>query len=323
MGTIAKKLAYTIEAKDGIRAAIVGKGVDVPSNTPLGQYGSLIEEIQSGGGSGGDEQPPVIERVEIHGATLMVKADTMLKSDAPADAFVVTVNGEATTVLSVAVSQDLYATLTLGTIYSNVTIGVKVKASAFKNTHSDTSQYNLSVGLLDAYMSTTVGMTDHSFSSDDGQSAYDIPKGVWKLNGADITSASVSGNSQLSFTSSLYVNVNNRDTYIRTYYTQDIEFNGANGLKCNKCRWEGWSPYNSKVDAYKYVWEVFLFSNGDAMINLVSKGAGTKWTGTFVFCGASYTLDETNKVVSFYRVNEAGVAAADWRVVNAVYEEAA
>lgn len=54
MGTIAEKLNYTLEAKDNIKASILDKGVDMPDATPLGEYGTYIREIVTGGsGEGG------------------------------------------------------------------------------------------------------------------------------------------------------------------------------------------------------------------------------------------------------------------------------
>ena len=52
MGTIADKLAYTNEAKEGSKAAIIAKGVAVPDTAPFGTYKDYIFQI-SGGGQGG------------------------------------------------------------------------------------------------------------------------------------------------------------------------------------------------------------------------------------------------------------------------------
>ena len=56
MGTIAEKLNYTLDAKSSIKNSIINKGVAMPDATPLGEYGSYIDSIQTGGGGGGGSQ---------------------------------------------------------------------------------------------------------------------------------------------------------------------------------------------------------------------------------------------------------------------------
>ena len=48
-GTSADKLAYLQETKNGIRNAIIAKGVDVPESTPFRQYGDKIGSISAVG----------------------------------------------------------------------------------------------------------------------------------------------------------------------------------------------------------------------------------------------------------------------------------
>lgn len=50
MGTIADKLAYTRRARDEIRQAIVGKGVNCPGSAPFCTFDDYIKRIESGGG---------------------------------------------------------------------------------------------------------------------------------------------------------------------------------------------------------------------------------------------------------------------------------
>lgn len=59
MGTIAEKLNYTLDAKSSIKNSIINKGVAMPDATPLGEYGSYIDSIQTGGGSGGGDTPAI------------------------------------------------------------------------------------------------------------------------------------------------------------------------------------------------------------------------------------------------------------------------
>lgn len=48
MGTIADKLAYTAQAREEIREAIVGKGVDCPGTAPFCQFDDYIGQISAG-----------------------------------------------------------------------------------------------------------------------------------------------------------------------------------------------------------------------------------------------------------------------------------
>lgn len=61
MGTIAEKLNYTLDAKSSIKNSIINKGVAMPDATPLGEYGSYIDSIQTGGGGGGGGDTPAID----------------------------------------------------------------------------------------------------------------------------------------------------------------------------------------------------------------------------------------------------------------------
>lgn len=59
--TLSENINQAISDFDGIKQAIIDKGVDVPSGTPTSEYGTKIGEIQSGGGSD-EEFISVIER---------------------------------------------------------------------------------------------------------------------------------------------------------------------------------------------------------------------------------------------------------------------
>lgn len=53
--TLSENINQAISDFDGIKQAIIDKGVEVPSGTPTSQYGEKIGEIQGGGG-GSDEE---------------------------------------------------------------------------------------------------------------------------------------------------------------------------------------------------------------------------------------------------------------------------
>lgn len=203
------------------------------------------------------------------------------------------------------------------------TFYVTLLKEAFRSPQNDAGPFEVTLPALNLqeFVDSTAGMTLVAFSSDDGSSTLNLPASFkWPFNNLErIASLVISGNSWVGLgSSSEHVKVNRRDNYIQQYYWSYVT---GHTLDFVKLRWEGWSPYNSRSDPYKFIWELFLLSNGDAFLHLVRKGSSTNWSGAFTFNGAAYTLSEANADVSFYRVNPAGTAAADWRVENAMYVE--
>ena len=60
--TLSENINQAISDFDGIKQAIIDKGVDVPSGTPTSQYSAKIGEIQSGGGGSDEEFIKMVER---------------------------------------------------------------------------------------------------------------------------------------------------------------------------------------------------------------------------------------------------------------------
>ena len=87
MGTIAEKLNYTLDAKSSIKNSIINKGVAMPDATPLGEYGSYIDSIQTGGGSGGGDTPAIDlcddieEHIWVDTNNVIYVNDILLSSD--------------------------------------------------------------------------------------------------------------------------------------------------------------------------------------------------------------------------------------------------
>lgn len=200
---------------------------------------------------------------------------------------------------------------------------VQLLEDAFKVPTNNTNIYEVTsiIITLDEYSDTTQDMTLVSWSSDDGTTSFNVPTGFeWFFNTANIATIYISGNTWIGLgRSSEDVKVNRHDTYIQQYYWQLIDL-GRN--KILKIRWEGWSPYSSRDDAHKFIWELFLIDNGDAYLHLVSKGASASWDGQNTFNGLSYQFnDSVNKNVSFIRkAGTAGTAASDWTVQYKVYK---
>ena len=269
-----------------------------------------------------DSESKVLD-VKILGAKkLQIEVDGRLKNSIENSAFVVTQSGTAFEVVSSVSDGMTIVTINLQEALSSA-FSVQLLKEAFKSENNDTNVFNVNVSFVDlsTYTDTTDGMTNASFSSDDGSSTFTVPSGFdWIFGSNRISSLVISGNSWIGLGSSTeHIKVNRRDCYISTYYHQLIETGMSSVQKVLKIRWEGWAPYGSRDDNHKFIWELFLLDNGDAYLHLVSKASSTSWDGTFTFVGLSYTLNDSSKDVTFKRVGEQGTASADWQFEQSSY----
>ena len=132
----------------------------------------------------------------------------------------------------------------------------------------------------------------------------------WFYNGTKITKILAHGNSYINLNnnSSCYIRVSGRDAAMYEFWMNVLILSEWN-LKCMKVVWYGASHYNGGVD---HQWEVYLFSNGDAMIHVTKFGANT---GTNTFLGVGFNPSEGANI-SFYRKNNEGTS---WQVEYDIY----
>lgn len=251
---------------------------------------------------------------------IIIETDSMLKDIVSTAYVVVQQGGETLAIASTNTLDPIHLQVTLSTPLT-AAFDVTILMDAFRSPQTDAGPYHcntLVVDLID-YTDTTTDMTGVDFVSDDGTTTMNIPSGFeWLYNNALITNLVISGNSFVGLgRSSEDVKVNRRDTYVYKYWYQVID---VLANKVLKFRWEGWSPYGSRDDAHKFIWEMFLIDNGDAYIHLVSKAGSTTWDGTFTFNGLAYQLNDGNRNVSFKRVEGTlGTQASDWTKENDSY----
>ena len=133
----------------------------------------------------------------------------------------------------------------------------------------------------------------------------------WFYNGTKITKILASGNSYINLNnnSSCDIKVSGRDAAIYEFWMNVLILSEWN-LKCMKVVWYGASSYSGDVD---HEWEVYLFSNGDAMIHVTKFGA---YTGTNTFLGVGFNPSEGANI-SFYRKNNEGTS---WQVEYDIYD---
>lgn len=269
-----------------------------------------------------DSESKIVD-VKILGVKkLQIEVDGRLKNSIENSAFMVTQSGTNFEVVSSVSDGITIVTINLQEALSSA-FSVQLLKGAFKSENNDTNIFDVNVSFVDlsTYADTTDGMTNASFSSDDGSSTFTVPSEFsWIFGSNRISSLVISGNSWIGLGSSTeHIKVNRRDCYITTYYYQLIETGMSSVQKVLKIRWEGWAPYSSRDDNHKFIWELFLLDNGDAYLHLVSKASSTSWDGTFTFVGLSYTLNDSAKDVTFKRVGEQGTASADWQSEQSSY----
>ena len=133
----------------------------------------------------------------------------------------------------------------------------------------------------------------------------------WFYNGTKITKILAHGNSyiKLNNNSSYYIKVSERDAAMYEFWMNVLILSEWN-LKCMKVVWYGASSYKGDID---HEWEVYLFSNGDAMIHVTKFGTNT---GTNTFLGIEFNPSEGANI-SFYRKNNEGTS---WQVEYDIYD---
>lgn len=308
MGTIADKLAYTKAAREEIRAAIVEKGMNCPGDAPFCTFDDYIRNISSGGvGNATLYLTPSVDLLEGE-STFIVHSDTELANNLDIGCFSLSDNVTDITLLDILNVQVTVAEA--AAIGEEITM--QAKPSAYKNLNGISEELVVTCRawkIMD-YLNKTDGMTNANYTSDDGSVSLSLDTLLYYYNDTAYNIVYISGNSWIGIGSSTeHIKFNRRDTYISTYYYQLIE---AEDIKTMKIRWEGWTPYSSRTDPYKYIWECFIMETGDIFIALVHKGASANFDGTFTMYGQTYTISTNQPYVSFYRQNKEGT---EWEIV--------
>ncbi len=314
--SLADKLNYTIAAKLDVQQACIYQGVDLPDNAPFGDYGKYIRLLSSGGGFESSYEFTCIAEEDtlwcFYISILLLKHGIRTFKAYLDGNLIGTIDGT-----HIPEDENTYVTFTLS--YDEPILAGIHKIKIVADNNADTSyvtEVNASFP-LSKYCQTTEGMTNISWSNDDGTYTLSLSNSyqIFYYNANLITSIVYSGNSYIGLNgNSEHIKYNRRDTYVNTFYYQLLKLGP---LKAIKLRWRGWAPYNSRDNAHLYDWEVFLFNNGDGMIVWCSDGGAVSWDGSFNFLGQTYTRPTKEKpYVSFYRQNELGT---QWEVDYDIY----
>lgn len=314
--SLADKLNYTIDAKLDIQRACIFQGVDLPDNAPFGDYGKYIRLFSSGGGFTSSYE---FTCIADNDTSWCLYISILLLRNGVRNFTVYFDNVLLSNIDATDISSELnkYVTFTVS-ISDVISAGIhNVKVIADNDAQTAYVAEVLATFPISKYCQTVEGMTNIAWSNDDGANSFTLPDDYkfFYYAGNLISTIFYSGNSYIGLNSnSENIRYNLRDTYVNTFYHQLVDM-GI--IKAIKLHWVGWSPYGDRDAAHLYQWEVFLFSNGDAMIVWCSDGGSTTYDGAFNFLGTTYNRPtKANPYVTFYRQDTAG---SSWQVDYDVY----
>ena len=177
--------------------------------------------------------------------------------------------------------------------------------------------------LLTPYLNTTDGMTALTSAYND-DSTYSITGlSSFIFNGTTASTIYVSSNHWIGFgTTSEQLKICRRDGCSTAIYYQRIEL--ADEMEVLKIRFEGYTVYNNRITSNRLIFEVFLISNNDMFLNVITTPtSGNSGTSELV-CNSTTTSLNLNvgsadgAMVSFYHLDDAGKT---WDIVYELYKQ--
>lgn len=181
----------------------------------------------------------------------------------------------------------------------------------------------LKVDLTEQY-DTTEGMTCiRDTLNDDGTDTVAGLAGFF-FNNQDVTNLYVSGNHWVGFgVAAEQLQVLRRDGICDHLYRSQGTV--GSDIPYVKLRWEGYTVYNSRVEANRLIFELFLLGNNDMVLNVVQTPTNTGAFGTSALICNNRTQALTfadgtgaGKRVCFYHQDSKGLS---WEIAYAEYEE--
>lgn len=175
------------------------------------------------------------------------------------------------------------------------------------------------------YYNTTEGMTCVRDTPNDDNTDTLVGLSTFMFNGVAANNLYVSGNEWVGIgTNAEQLQVLRRDGKCYYLYRQEGELLDGTGFL--KIRWEGYTVYSSADVSNRLIFELFLLSNNDMVLNVVQTPTNTSALGSSALnCHNKTTAlslatgDGAGKVVSFYHLDESGY---EWRIEYSDYEGA-
>ena len=294
MGTIAEKLNYTLDAKSSIKNSIINKGVAMPDATPLGEYGSYIDSIQTGSGGGGASlYLHAVDRILPTNNTLRVSSDTLLVKDIDKNKFMTSDN-----VSEISRIDDLTVRVNLAeAVVAGEQISLKANRNAYRNNNGSSEELIIEVpeltfaNLLNDYSLMTQIRTNSK--SDSGSDTITTTLAYPDIDTRTLITSFILNGDSYAMIGSRSAEVNMRDASIYNSWKQEGNCEGVDFIKL---RWNGMSYYGDAIA--DSTWELYIMTNGDLMIHIVDY---PKNTGKCSLLGMAFTVSKDNPTVSFYR----------------------
>ena len=152
----------------------------------------------------------------------------------------------------------------------------------------------------DDYLTDTAGLS-YLLKSDVDDATYTLTNGNFSfpLAGKSYSTFYISTNSWLGIKGSEEdIKINRKDAKAHLILHGNYRIKEWD-ITCYKIRWEGYDYYSNN-STVNQIWELYLFSNGDAMIQMEKKSSSD---GTFSFFGTVFDVAEGG-YVSFYKNSE-------------------
>lgn len=177
--------------------------------------------------------------------------------------------------------------------------------------------------LLTPYLNTTVGMTSVSSGYNDDNVYSTTGLSAFKFNGTVASTIYISSNHYIGFGSNTeHLKICRRDGCSTAIYRQSISL--ADEMEVLKIRFEGYTVYSNRVTSNRLIFEVFLISNNDMFLNVITTPTSGNYGPSELVCNSTTTSLNVNvgsadgAMISFYHLDDAGKT---WNIVYEVYKQ--
>lgn len=177
--------------------------------------------------------------------------------------------------------------------------------------------------MLTPYLNTTTGMSAITSSYNDDSVYNTAGLSGFKFNGSTASTIYISSNHYIGFGSnSEQLKICRRDGCSTAIYRQSISL--ADGMQVLKIRFEGYTVYNNRVTSNRLIFELFLISNNDMFLNIITTPTSGNYGESSLICNGTTTTLNVNvgsadgAMVSFYHKDTQGKT---WDIVYESYKQ--
>lgn len=177
--------------------------------------------------------------------------------------------------------------------------------------------------ILAPFMNTTEGMTYINNGYNDDSTFSTEGMADFKFNGVSVGTVYISSNHWMGFgVSSEQLKVLRRDGCSTAIYRQKAQT--SSGLLFLKIRFEGYTVYHDRTESNRLIFELFLLSNNDMLLNVIQTPTSSNTGESNLICGGKSTSLKLfdgkggGSIVSFYHGDDKGLT---WNIIYDMYEE--